>query len=55
MGTTETMNLPDFAQFAESATPANTALTRMVVDSSQDTHNSHAQGGNLNADDVEVF
>ena len=54
-GTGETQTLPDFAQFAQSATSQTTALTRMVVDSSQDSHNSQAQGGNLNADNVEVF
>lgn len=50
-----TQSQPDFAQFAESASSQNTALTRMVVDSSQDSHNSHTQSGNLNADNVEVF
>lgn len=50
-----TQSQPDFAQFAESASSQNTALTRMVVDRSQDSHNSHTQGGNLNADNVEVF
>ena len=54
-GTAETQNLPDFAQFAESATFQNTAPTRMEIDTSQDSHNSQAQAGNLNADDVEVF
>ena len=50
-----TQSQPDFAQFAECSSSQNTALTRMVVDSSQDSHNSHTQSGNLNADNVEVF
>jgi len=50
-----TQSQPDFAQFAESASSQNTALTRMDIDTSQDSHNSHAQAGNLNADNVEVF
>lgn len=54
-GTAGTQNLPDFAQFAESATPQNIALTRMDIDSSQISHNSQAERGNLNADNMEVF
>ena len=54
-GTAEIQNLPDFAQFAESATPQNTALTRMDIDISQISQNSQGQDENLNADDVEVF
>ena len=50
-----TQSQPDFAQFAESVSSQNTALTRMDIDTSQDSHNSHAQAGNLNADNVEVF
>ena len=46
---------PDFAQFAESASSQKTALTRMDIDNSQDSHSSQAEGGNLSADDVEVF
>ena len=51
----ETQNQPDFAQFAESVSSQNTALTRMDIDTSQDSHSSQAEGGNLSADDVEVF
>lgn len=50
-----TQSQPDFAQFAESASSQNTALTRMDIDTSQDSHSSQAQTGNTNADDVEVF
>lgn len=50
-----TQSQPDFAQFAESASSQNTALTRMDIDTSQDSHSSRAEGGNLSADDVEVF
>ena len=54
-GAAETQKLPEVAQFAESAIPLNPALTRMDIDTSQDSHSSHAQSGNPNADDVEVF
>ncbi len=54
-GAAETQNLPEVAQFAESASRQNTALTRMDIDTSQDSHSSQAQDGNPNADDVEVF
>lgn len=50
-----TQSQPDFAQFAESASSQNTALTRMDIDTSQDSHSSQAEGGNLSTDDVEVF
>lgn len=50
-----TQSQPDFAQFAESASSQNTALTRIDIDTSQDSHSSQAQGGQLNADNVEVF
>ena len=50
-----TQSPPDFAQFAESASSQNTALTRMDIDTSQDSHSSQAEGGNLSTDDVEVF
>lgn len=54
-GTAETQTLPDFAQFAESATAQNTALARMDIDTSQISHSSRTQVGNLSSDDVEVF
>lgn len=54
-GTSETQNLPEVAQFAESALPLNPAPTLMDIDTSQDSHSSQAQDGNPNADDVEVF
>jgi hypothetical protein len=54
-GTTETQTLPDFAHFAESATAQNTALARMDIDTSQTSHNSRTQVGNLSTDDAEVF
>lgn len=54
-GAAETQNVQEFAQFAESAVPQKPALTRMDIDSSQISHSSHAPGGNLNAEDVEVF
>jgi hypothetical protein len=50
-----TQSQPDFAQFAESASSQNTALTRMDIDTSQDSHSSQAERGNLSTDDVEVF
>jgi hypothetical protein len=50
-----TQSQPDFAQFAEPASSQNTALTRMDIDTSQDSHSSQAEGGNLSTDDVEVF
>ena len=54
-GTAETQNQPDFAQFAESAVPQNPALTRMDIDTSQNSHSSQAQAANRHATDVEVF
>ena len=54
-GAAQAQNLPEVAQFAESATFQNTALTRMDIDTSQDSHSSQAQAEKPNADDVEVF
>lgn len=54
-GAADTPNPPEVAQFAESAAAQNTALTRMDIDTSQDSHSSQAQTGNTNTDNVEVF
>ncbi len=54
-GAAETPNPPQVAQFAESALPLTPALTRMDIDTSQDSHSSQVQTKNPNADDVEVF
>lgn len=48
-------SLPEFADSAESTTLHNQAHTRMDIRTSQVSHNSHVQGENINADEVEVF
>ena len=40
-GTAETQSMLDFAQFAESAAPQNSELTRMDIDTSQISHRHH--------------
>jgi hypothetical protein len=54
-GTSETQKQPEVAQFAESASSQNTALTRMDIDSSQDSHTSQIEADSQHAGDVEVF
>lgn len=51
----QAQNRPEVAQFAESVTSQNAALTHMDIDTSQDSHSSQAQAEKPNADDVEVF
>lgn len=51
----EMQNSPDFAQFAESAKPKNPALSRMDIDSSQDSHSSRVEADSPNAGEMEVF